>query len=1113
MRLSSNRSLLLFVSLAVLNLSPPAQSNDRAPASAIPVETSQQPAARSFVRFEGSDQQATIVGYDAAALAQAFRDGAPFRVDGFPLSPTQSVNLELRPFSVLTEQTRFVVGSLDGPDRPLDFDASAYAFFTGRVVDHPQSDVFLALTPRRVVAHVALSHGERFEVSRRTHTTAGGVDSMQVFRSQPADGVHPGVPLCGVEDHADIKAYTAAPRLPNHTSGATAGTQPFTPATKRIRLAVETDYEFYQLFNDLDDAGDYVVAMIAAVSHIYIRDVNAYYQLTFVRLWDNPADLFNDADPLVPFRDYWNDNMGSVTRDVAHFASGRRDLPYGGVAYVGALCVFSGDYAYGVTGYLIGSFPEPSLPSSGHYDIGVVAHELGHNCGAFHTHSYGIDQCDDFNSTPQRGTIMSYCSQTHSGGNANDDDYFHSFVQGEMKSFLRNDALCLVDDCNRNGVSDATDIASFTSLDTNGNGIPDECEDCDGDGTLDPAEIAGGSLDLNGNGIPDECEPDCNSNAVPDERDILLATSTDAYGDNVPDECEDDCDSNGVSDYTQIQLDMSLDLNRNAVLDSCEDCNGNAIPDLEELDGSWNVWSASLNADGAIREFHADVGTVTRISDTGHVLNALDLLITPSSRIFVASSFTDSVIEFDRSGSYVTDFVSADSGGLDFPAGLAFMPGGDLLVSSRNTDSVIRYDTATGAGLGAFVASGSGGLSAPYGLTFGPNGNLFVTSSGNNQVIEYDGATGALVGVFVSTAGNGGLSGPRGIAFKSDGNLLVASFNTNRVLEYQGGSGAFVGQFNVGGTSTALTMDQPWGVRRGPDNHIYVSRHDESLLLSRGGPGELHLNASRIYIFDGDTGWFIRSFVTGNDTQMTGTTGFDFMPGHQLDCNRNFVLDECDILQGTSLDLDANGFPDECICDDPPPPAPEASPVERNRYFALVPPATGPGIALRVTFDNLDGFPSSNGEVRWVGPPASHADVGGNPPFHAAALQCQPFFGDWSALPKLYVFGEGIIPNSSYSIETLSECGGASGAPLSVATGNWGDIIAPFGGTTQPNFADVTAVVDSFKDFPGAPSKTRSKLIPSLIVPANAVSFADINATLDAFKGGSYPFAGPAACP
>ena len=43
----------------------------------------------------------------------------------------------------------------------------------------------------------------------------------------------------------------------------------------------------------------------------------------------------------------------------------------------------------------------------------------------------------------------------------------------------------------------------------------------------------------------------------------------------------------------------------------------------------------------------------------------------------------------------------------------------DLLVSSSNTNSVKRYDGATGAYLGEFVSAGAFGQPLPRGLTFG----------------------------------------------------------------------------------------------------------------------------------------------------------------------------------------------------------------------------------------------------------------------------------------------------------------------------------------------------------------------------------------------------------
>ncbi len=51
------------------------------------------------------------------------------------------------------------------------------------------------------------------------------------------------------------------------------------------------------------------------------------------------------------------------------------------------------------------------------------------------------------------------------------------------------------DDCNRNGISDAADLACGASTDCNGNNVPDECD-----------MASGASGDCNGNGTPDECE-------------------------------------------------------------------------------------------------------------------------------------------------------------------------------------------------------------------------------------------------------------------------------------------------------------------------------------------------------------------------------------------------------------------------------------------------------------------------------------------------------------------------------------------------------------------------------------------------------------------------------
>ena len=59
-------------------------------------------------------------------------------------------------------------------------------------------------------------------------------------------------------------------------------------------------------------------------------------------------------------------------------------------------------------------------------------------------------------------------------------------------------------------------------------------QDCDGNGTLDECDLAGGlATDANDNGIPDSCDPDCNVNGVPDDLDIVGNESTDVNGNGI----------------------------------------------------------------------------------------------------------------------------------------------------------------------------------------------------------------------------------------------------------------------------------------------------------------------------------------------------------------------------------------------------------------------------------------------------------------------------------------------------------------------------------------------------------------------------------------------------
>jgi hypothetical protein len=840
-----------------------------------------------------------LVRIDRAALAQRLARGATVAIDGIPLPGGARADLDLERFRITTPATRLVVAGAGG-ERAIDFDPESVVLLRGAVRDVPGSRAYLAVSPFGTLGVIDAAPG-RFAIG----PAAGAADPDHVVIEAVQRGgfLPPGVPPCLAIEEAGAHGAGAA------AQSGVGGGSPAPPVVRVIELAIETDYEYSSLFGgNLFAAGAYAVQLYGAVAAIYQRDVGATFDITFLRLWDTPEDLFNSPNPLADFRTFWTQYMKGIPRDLAQFLSGRRDLGFGGVAYLAGVCE---DFHYCVVAYINGSMPDDLGPSVFHYDASVVAHEIGHVCGSLHSHQYGIDSCNDFDAPPRRGTLMSYCGQTVSGGHANIDLRFHVAEQDVMREFLAT-CTCLHTDCNGNGVPDEVDVARMTSPDVNGNGLPDECEDCNGNGVLDSIDIASRtSDDVDVNGLPDECQADCNGNDVPDAHDIAEGTSIDANGDRVPDECEADVDRDGRPDYGQIQHDMTLDVDRNAALDAYEDCDGDGTTDLAALGGAHAVWAAS-RTQGELRLFHSLTGVAMDVSRGGRVAAANDLVVAGPDRVLVSSGLDDRVVEYDRAGAFVRDLVAAGAGGLDEPAAMAIAPGGSIVVASRGTHAVIEYDGATGAPVRTLVARQAGGLQHPFGLAYGPRGNLFVTSA-TNEVLEFSGATGAFVGTLVKSKDNGGLDDPRGIAWV-DGRLLVASMGTNQILEYDA-AGHFVQQFNKGGTEAALTLDEPWCIRVGPEGDVYVSRHD----VTAPAEGEflrdpeLHLNASRIYIFDRAAGIFRRSFVLGNDTGYWSPTGFDFLPDDGgIDCNHNARQDSCDIAAGRSDDLNDNGIPDEC---------------------------------------------------------------------------------------------------------------------------------------------------------------------------------------------------------
>jgi hypothetical protein len=367
----------------------------------------------------------------------------------FPLDLDHDVTLRLQRFDVFAPDAEVIIASIGKRGELIQriVPLPELMLLKGTIEGDPSSKVFLAIG-----AHTTNGLIER---DGRTYVLAKDRTSG-LIAVYDINGIDPDVMNwvdfnCEVVDAAE-NLQLVERRETRYLAG----------GCQSIQLAIETDWEFTgDLFGGSTFASsEYAATLIGAVSTIFQSDANIGMQISFLRLWETASDPWNGSSTstqLVQFRQHWLSKMSSVSRHLVHFLSGRG--LGGGIAYVGTVC---GNFGYALSANLNGSFP---LPNTDHHpnnwDIVVVTHELGHNCGTGHTHNYQppIDGCGNGDCTDAfGGTIMSYC-HTCSGGMSNIVLNFHPLVQITIAIYIGNlscslacdptipGGCCLEDEC------------------------------------------------------------------------------------------------------------------------------------------------------------------------------------------------------------------------------------------------------------------------------------------------------------------------------------------------------------------------------------------------------------------------------------------------------------------------------------------------------------------------------------------------------------------------------------------------------------------------------------------------------------------------------------------
>lgn len=343
----------------------------------------------------------------ARLVAEPGSATGPVRVDGVRGAGGDAVELLLEPFEVWSPDLRLVVVEADGEERPLERPRDR--FYRGELASQPGARVFVGIDPDGSVFGLVdrLLALERIVARRDDTGRVVGLDLERIDRAALAEAR----PFeCAQERLPPIPEEATAAADSRDGPGASAPA----PAAEapagtlwRARVAVDTDFEFFQRFASAQAATTYVGNLIGYASGIFVAQLDTQLEVSYLRLWNTAADPWAQTSSLCAlyeFGKHWNDNMGGESRTIAHMLSGKNTG--GGVAWIGVLCngAFSVNATsagcaapitgtsnfgggYGFTGAITGSFNAGNPTAV--WDIFATAHEIGHNFNSPHTHCYG----------------------------------------------------------------------------------------------------------------------------------------------------------------------------------------------------------------------------------------------------------------------------------------------------------------------------------------------------------------------------------------------------------------------------------------------------------------------------------------------------------------------------------------------------------------------------------------------------------------------------------------------------------------------------------------------------------------------------------------------------
>lgn len=307
-------------------------------------------------------------------------------------------DLELVKVDILAPE--FLVGTL-GDNAADNIPYHPAAHYRGILSGQPNSLVAISFTSSGVMGMIAVDDN-KWQLGKMED----GSDQHILYRSTDLKAISP------FECYADDDAVLPDAEISAEERGV---------GCKTVNVYFECDYKLYtDKGSSTTNVTNYITGLFNQISTLYANE-NVGIAVSQLYIWtstDPYASLNSTSSVLNAFRNQRGTNHNG---NLAHFLSTR--ALGGGIAYLDVICFKN--YAHGVSA--IGATYQ-NVPTYS-WTVEVVTHELGHNLGAWHTHSCNwtggaIDNCY----TPEGscspgpspsggGTIMSYCHLNGTGIN------------------------------------------------------------------------------------------------------------------------------------------------------------------------------------------------------------------------------------------------------------------------------------------------------------------------------------------------------------------------------------------------------------------------------------------------------------------------------------------------------------------------------------------------------------------------------------------------------------------------------------------------------------------------------------------------------------------------